>query len=198
VIQRLGDGALRVPRPPGRSESALLSAVRAWPNVVDASLTERWLAVYFAEGVAPHVDEALVVALASVDDAQSSSTTVEIAVRYDGVDLDDVARTCGVSPERVRELHETAEYTVLFLGFLPGFAYLGGLPRELHVPRLATPRTRVPKNALALAGPYAGVYPFASPGGWNLIGTALDVSLFDEVHGARLRPGDHVRFRAQR
>jgi KipI family sensor histidine kinase inhibitor len=96
--------------------------------------------------------------------------------------------------ERIVELHSHAEYTVLFLGFQPGFAYLGGLPRELHVPRRATPRARVPKNAVAIAGTYAGVYPFEGPGGWNVIGTATNIELFDRERGAMLQAGDRVRF----
>ena len=84
---------------------------------------------------------------------------------------------------------------MLFAGFAPGFAYLGELPVALQVPRLATPRTRVPAGSVAIAGPMTAIYPQASPGGWRLIGRT-DVRLFDPAvrPPARLRPGDLVRF----
>jgi KipI family sensor histidine kinase inhibitor len=163
-------------------------------------MTEAWLAVHFADGVAPHLGDALVSSLDDIAPGAEMTRTLEIAVRYDGPDLDDVARACGISVARVRELHLAGDYTVLFLGFMPGFAYLGGLDAKLEMPRLETPRTRVPKNAVAIAGHYAGIYPFASAGGWRLIGTAIDVQLFDPDgdRGALLHPGDRVRFEEAR
>ena len=88
------------------------------------------------------------------------------------------------------------ELTVAFGGFAPGFGYLTGLPTELHVPRRATPRTRVPAGAVGLAGPFAGAYPRASPGGWQLVGRT-DAVLFDVDRDppALLVPGTRVRFR---
>jgi len=88
------------------------------------------------------------------------------------------------------------EYTVAFSGFAPGFGYLTGLPEDLHVPRRATPRTRVPAGSVGLAGPYAGAYPRPSPGGWQLVGRTGAV-LFDVERDqpALLRPGARVRFR---
>ncbi len=198
MMERLGDRALRMPRPRVTgNEAAVLSAVRAWPGVVDATMTEQWLAVYFGGDEEPHVDDALVAALESAKPIHAAPREVEMVVRYDGADLDDVARACSVSVERVIALHSGAVYTVLFLGFMPGFAYLGGLPGELEVPRLPSPRTRVPKNAVGVAGRYTGVYPFASAGGWRLIGTAQGASLFDPEDGATLRAGDRVRFRIE-
>jgi KipI family sensor histidine kinase inhibitor len=122
----------------------------------------------------------------------------EIAVRYggdEGVDLDAVARESGLSPERVVELHAGAEYVVAFLGFSPGYAYLIGLPSELEVPRLASPRERVPAGSVAIAGSFSAVYPHATPGGWRLLGQTSAV-LFDPAAEppARLAPGDRVRF----
>jgi KipI family sensor histidine kinase inhibitor len=123
---------------------------------------------------------------------------VEIVVRYggeDGPDLADVASRAGLSEDAVVELHATARYRVLFLGFAPGFAYLGGLPDELVMPRRTTPRERVPAGSVAIAGAFAGVYPLAMPGGWNLIGRT-DAVLFDPIADppARLRPRSTVRF----
>ncbi|MBD9728464.1 5-oxoprolinase subunit B family protein [Streptomyces caniscabiei] len=118
---------------------------------------------------------------------------VEIPVRYDGPDLPEVAAHWGVDEAEVARVHAGAEYRVAFCGFAPGFGYLTGLPRE--VPRRATPRTSVPAGSVALAGPYTGVYPRASPGGWQLIGTT-DVVLWDHtrVPAALLVPGTRVRF----
>ena len=121
---------------------------------------------------------------------------VTVPVVFDGPDLADVARLSGGSvPDVVAEL-TGVELTVAFSGFAPGFGYLTGVPPDLHVPRRVTPRTRVPAGAVALAGPYAGVYPRSSPGGWQLVGRT-DAVLFD-VHRdppALLAPGARVRFR---
>ncbi|MCL6735410.1 5-oxoprolinase subunit B family protein [Streptomyces neyagawaensis] len=119
---------------------------------------------------------------------------IEIPVRYDGPDLPDVAAHWGVDEAEVVSIHAAAEFRVAFCGFAPGFGYLTGLPRE--VPRRATPRTAVPPGSVALAGPYTGVYPRSSPGGWQLIGTT-DTVLWDpsRVPAALLTPGVRVRFR---
>jgi KipI family sensor histidine kinase inhibitor len=120
---------------------------------------------------------------------------VELPVRYDGPDLTDVAAHWGVSPEEVARIHAGTEFTVAFCGFAPGFGYLTGLPARYDVPRRATPRTAVPAGSVALAGPYTGVYPRSSPGGWHLIGTT-DAVLWDHtrVPAALLSPGARVRF----
>ncbi|MGP8303501.1 5-oxoprolinase subunit PxpB [Streptomyces inhibens] len=120
---------------------------------------------------------------------------VEIPVRYDGPDLADVAALWDVTPNEVVHLHSTTEFHVAFCGFAPGFGYLTGLPTPLHVPRRDTPRTKVPVGSVALAGPYTGVYPRSSPGGWQLIGTT-DTVLWDPRRetAALLAPGTRVRF----
>lgn len=120
----------------------------------------------------------------------------EIPVVYDGPDLDQVAALAGTAPEDVAGLHSGSTYTVAFLGFSPGFAYLVGAPTALHVPRLGTPRTVVPAGAVAVAAGMTAVYPQATPGGWQLIGRT-DARMFDPArsHPSLLRPGDRVRFR---
>ncbi|GGX87767.1 5-oxoprolinase subunit B family protein [Streptomyces fructofermentans] len=120
---------------------------------------------------------------------------VRIPVRYDGPDLADVAAHWGVPPEEVARIHSAAEFRVAFCGFAPGFGYLTGLPDRYAVPRHATPRTAVPAGSVGLAGPYTGVYPRSSPGGWRLIGTT-DAVLWDHarVPAALLSPGTPVRF----
>ncbi|MFJ5262678.1 allophanate hydrolase subunit 1 [Streptomyces sp. NPDC088387] len=120
---------------------------------------------------------------------------VELPVRYDGPDLAEVAAQWGVSAREAARIHAETEFHVAFCGFAPGFGYLTGLPDRLHVPRRDTPRTSVPAGSVALAGPYTGVYPRSSPGGWQLIGTT-DAVLWDHtrVPAALLSPGTRVRF----
>jgi KipI family sensor histidine kinase inhibitor len=121
---------------------------------------------------------------------------VDLPVVFDGPDLPEVAALTGRSVRALVEGLTTTEFTVAFGGFAPGFAYLTGLPPELHVPRRATPRTRVPAGSVGLAGPFAGAYPRASPGGWQLVGRT-DAVLFDvdREAPALLVPGASVRFR---
>jgi KipI family sensor histidine kinase inhibitor len=120
---------------------------------------------------------------------------VELPVRYGGPDLPDVARHWGVTEAEVVARLAGTQFRVAFVGFAPGFAYLTGLPAELAVPRLATPRERVPAGSLGLAGEYAGVYPTASPGGWLLVGRT-DAELFhvERDPPALLTPGARVRW----
>jgi KipI family sensor histidine kinase inhibitor len=121
--------------------------------------------------------------------------TVELPVVFDGPDLGEVAALTGRTVSALVEALTQVELTVAFGGFAPGFAYLAGLPEELHVPRRATPRTRVPAGSVGLAGPYAGAYPQVSPGGWQLVGHT-DAVLFDVQRRppALLVPGARVRF----
>jgi KipI family sensor histidine kinase inhibitor len=120
---------------------------------------------------------------------------IEIPVRYDGPDLAEVAAHWGVTEREAARIHADCEFSVAFCGFAPGFGYLTGLPPRYDVPRRATPRTAVPAGSVALAGPYTGVYPRSSPGGWQLIGSTEAV-LWDpaRVPAALLSPGTRVRF----
>ncbi|MFJ6865750.1 allophanate hydrolase subunit 1 [Streptomyces termitum] len=120
---------------------------------------------------------------------------VELPVRYDGPDLAEVAGRWGVPEAEAVRIHASAVFRVAFCGFAPGFGYLTGLGPRFEVPRRATPRTAVPAGAVALAGPYTGVYPRSSPGGWQVIGTT-DAVLWDADRepAALLSPGTRVRF----
>ncbi|MEJ0003180.1 MAG: 5-oxoprolinase subunit PxpB [Pararobbsia sp.] len=123
---------------------------------------------------------------------------IELPVRYggaDGPDLEIVARQAGISVDEVVERHSAPDYTVFFIGFQPGFAYLGGLDPQLATPRRQEPRIAVPPGSVGIGGAQTGIYPMASPGGWQLIGRTAEV-LFDPARAepARLEPGDRVRF----
>jgi KipI family sensor histidine kinase inhibitor len=119
---------------------------------------------------------------------------IEVPVDFDGPDLADVARRWGTEPAGAVERLVSTDLHVAFCGFSPGWAYLAGLPAELAVPRLDTPRARVPAGSVGLADVYAGIYPGASPGGWRLVGRT-DVTLFDPERDppALLAPGARVR-----
>jgi len=123
---------------------------------------------------------------------------LEIPVCYGGEfgpDLTDVAAMHGMTPAQAIELHASTSYLVYFLGFVPGFAYLGELPEALVTPRLAKPRRRVPPGSVGIAGSQTGVYPFATPGGWRLLGRTPTSMFRSDRNGLSLLSiGDRVRF----
>jgi KipI family sensor histidine kinase inhibitor len=133
----------------------------------------------------------------AADAADAAGAEVQVPVTYDGEDLPAVAAHWGVDVPTVVARLTGTRFRVAFCGFAPGFAYLTGLPAGWAVPRLATPRPRVPAGSVALAGPYAGIYPGASPGGWLLVGRT-GLTLFDVAADppARLTPGTRVRLAA--
>ncbi|HEY1470972.1 MAG TPA: 5-oxoprolinase subunit PxpB [Candidatus Acidoferrum sp.] len=124
---------------------------------------------------------------------------VEIPVCYGGEfgpDMEKVAAAHRLKPERIIELHSSQTYHAYFLGFAPGFAYLGDLPDSLATPRLATPRKKVPAGSVGVAGKQTAMYPFATPGGWNLLGrTPLRMFQLDREPMELVDVGDEVRFR---
>ncbi|WP_196250816.1 5-oxoprolinase/urea amidolyase family protein [Cellulomonas sp. JZ18] len=188
---RAVDAALRVARPPDVVD--VVPAARTVLVRGTARTRSRWAA---------QVRERV---LAAVGDAGEGGLpapvrTVEVPVVYDGEDLAEVAALTRRSVEEVVARHLAGGpdgYRVAFGGFMPGFAYVVGLDPVLHVPRHASPRTRVPAGAVAVAGEYTAVYPAATPGGWRLLGTTT-VRMFDPDRGrdgaALLTPGDAVRF----
>lgn len=185
----LGDRAIRFARP-AVSAAALVRAVKAWPGVVDVVVARGEVAAYFDRE--PQVEAAQIEALAMLTGEQASVRDVELRAHYDGPDLADVARATGLSVDEVIRRHASATYTVDTIGFAPGFAYLAGLDAALVIPRRATPRPRVPAGSLAIGADRTAVYPFASPGGWHLLGV-VDEPMFGPG-GARLQLGDRVRF----
>lgn len=136
------------------------------------------------------------------ESAQPEVHHIDIPVIYggaEGPDLEEVARLHNLTARQTVELHSSAEYVVYFLGFQPGFGYLGGLPEALHTPRRAVPRVKVPQGSVGIGGSHTGVYPLASPGGWQIIGNT-PLALFDPQASSStlLRPGDSVRFVPQK
>ncbi|MFT4294938.1 MAG: urea amidolyase family protein [Micropruina sp.] len=169
--------------------------------VVDLVPAATTLLLGLADGAAPGpVRDALAGLLTRLDGTPSGpadAETVTIDVVYDGADLDEVARLTGLPASEVVAAHTGTDWTVAFGGFAPGFSYLTGGDPRLEVPRRAEPRTTVPAGAVGLAGPFSGIYPRPSPGGWQLIGRT-DAALWDAERDppALLRPGARVRFRA--
>jgi len=152
--------------------------------------------------LAPSIEAALEADLDAGSAAQGRPRLVTIGARYggaDGPDLDQVAELHGLRPADVVALHAGTTYRVFVLGFAPGFAYLGPLPAELATPRRATPRERVPAGSVGIAGAQTAVYPFETPGGWQLIGrTERQMWDLRSSSPALLGPGDAVRFEPAR
>lgn len=123
---------------------------------------------------------------------------VEIAVDYGGdlgLDLKVIAKAKGISMSKFAKLHAEPIYDVYFIGFQPGFAYLGGLDIRLHTPRLSTPRLKIPAGSVGIGGAQTGIYPYQSPGGWNIIGNSK-TKLFDinSDEPSLLKAGDKLKF----
>ena len=204
----LGDAADEPTRRRVRAACARLAA-GAVPGVLELVPAFAGVTVHYDPARVPggagspfaRLAAALEAALAGAEDApEPASALVEIPVRYGGAggpDLDDLARRHGMSAEEVVRRHAAGDYVVHMVGFLPGFAYLGGLDPALATPRRDAPRTVVPAGSVGIGGAQTGVYPMDSPGGWHLIGRT-ETRLFDPTRGppALLRAGDRVRFRA--
>jgi len=177
---------------------ALFDALAARPiaGVEEAIPAARTVLIRFRPSVVTRA--ALVDALGGLNLAHRAAAPVkrvEIPVRYDGEDLAEVARILGITPQEVVARHTGSDYVVAFTGFAPGFAYLSGGHPGLDVPRRSTPRTRIPAGAVGLAGTFSGVYPQASPGGWQIIGvTRTPMWDLSRAQPALLQPGYRVRF----
>ena len=204
MIRPFGEAAFLVEVPDSASGQALARMLRerpppgvlgAVPGLASVLVEANPLAEEF-RGL-PAVLERLVARCAS-DDPRPRKLH-EILVRYGGragPDLEDVASLTSLPSDEVVRRHTAAELHVLFVGFAPGFAYLGGVDGSLAaVPRLRTPRTRVPRGSVAIADGMSGIYPADLPGGWRVIGRT-ETRLFDPLREppSLLLPGDRVRF----
>ena len=190
----MGDGAFRWRRDPTRDARALLEALRAHPGVVDAVVTEEHALVTFDPAREPPREPWRLEDTVGEEGTAADTREHVVGAVYDGPDLDEVATRAGVSREEIARVHAAGVYVVRSIGFLPGFAYLGPVHALLAIPRRSTPRARVEAGSIGVAAGYTGIYPVASPGGWNLIGRAVDFAAFDVKTGARLGLGDRVRF----
>jgi 5-oxoprolinase (ATP-hydrolysing) subunit B len=179
----------------------LHARARDWDGVIERVPGMNNLTLFFdPEVVSASVLQTRLLELWSApDEAASERVNVHtIPVRYGGEygpDLQLVCEASGLGEREVISRHLSREYRVYFVGFQPGFAYLGDLDEALYVPRRATPRARVPAGSVAIGGTQTGIYPFEGPGGWNIIG-ATSVTLFDPSRkpAALFAPGDIVRF----
>jgi len=140
----------------------------------------------------------------SLDNEQNDKTPqaklVEIPVLYGydyGKDIQRVEQFSGLNKKEIIQKHQSGNYLVYFLGFLPGFPYMGGMDQALTTPRLQTPRKCVPQGSVAIAGQQTGIYPFSSPGGWNLIGrTPLEIFNLSNPKNSLIQMGDKVLFKS--
>ena len=210
-IDALGDSALIINLADEISDSsALLARVLSaaatiegakLPGVVDVTSSYESVAAFFdLPQVEPDIEDKIRVLIASAGVRVSGKKRrVQIPVCYDeefALDLDRVANHTSLTPDAIVTLHSSAEYTVACIGFMPGFPFLAGLPQQLRVPRLESPRTKVSAGSVAIANAQAGVYPLESPGGWNVLGrTPLQLFRVNENPPTLLRPGDCVQFR---
>ena len=190
-VVRLGDRALRFQVPSGVSTAAALAALRGAPGVTDAWAGEDSVAIELSTAW-PDPAPLLARLHAAASLPPPVPRTHTLRARYDGADLTDVATRLRLGPAEVVARH-AREYTVLTIGFAPGFAYLGPLDPALALPRRPTPRPRVPGGALAIAADRTAVYPGGTPGGWWLIGTVEGFTPFDPERGAAFAVGDRVR-----
>jgi len=171
------------------------------PGVTDVTSAYESVAVFFDPvRIERDVEEKIGALVASAGvRASRKARRIEIPVCYDdefALDLARVASQTFLTDDAIIALHSSTEYTVACIGFVPGFPFLAGLSDKLRVPRLESPRTKVPAGSVAIANAQAGIYPFESPGGWNVIGRT-PLRLFDAnaESPTLLQAGDRVRFR---
>jgi KipI family sensor histidine kinase inhibitor len=193
-----GDRALLAEVADARERRRLDATLRRHPppgSVEHVAGARTVLVVASAPADLPGLVAALRELVLDADDAPDDVDDLVVEVRYDGPDLEDVATLVGIRPDEVVARHTSQVWTVEFAGFAPGFGYLTGSEGGLEVPRRPSPRTRIPAGSVGLAGPYSGIYPRASPGGWQLIGRS-DAPLWDADRDppALLTPGRRVRF----
>lgn len=131
-------------------------------------------------------------------DDNSKKEIIDIPVSYggkDGFDLEKLSTIVGLSEKEVIQIHTKPLYKVFLIGFMPGFPYLGGLDKRISCLRLETPRSKIPEGSVGIAGDQTGIYPFATPGGWRIIGkTELKLFEIDKIPPTKIPTGSFVKF----
>lgn len=201
AVSPFGDAAIEVAASSAEDARRLARRLSLLEGVLECVVGWDRVLVHLRDGVSPasRIDavRAEIAAPPSHEDAIALSTRTHVVrVVYDGPDLREIAEATSLTCEEVARRHAAPRYVVEVIGFLPGFAYLGGVDPTIARPRRATPRPRVEPLSVAIAGPRSAIYPLASPGGWNLIGRALDVVPFDarRTPASLFEVGDEVRF----
>jgi KipI family sensor histidine kinase inhibitor len=210
TIQFLGDGAISCSLPPPATLPhqqriwSLAELAATWPEVSEVVPGMNNLTLIMQRPVADmeHVGQRLLDQWKRIDVGQLGGRDIDIPVVYggaDGPDLEVVAKHTGLSIDEVIRRHSAGKYVVYFIGFLPGFAYMGGLEPQLATPRRDEPRLSIPAGSVGIGGEQTGIYPLSSPGGWQLLGRT-SLTLFDPGQNppTLLRPGDRVRFTVER
>jgi allophanate hydrolase subunit 1 len=166
------------------------------PHLLEWTLSPTAILLEFLPGRAPLYPPDGIIHPALLPPQQQEKIIV-IPTRYDGPDLDRVARSAQLTTAEVIHLHSQATYLVHALGFATGFAYLGGLAHVLHTPRLTSPRPSIAAGSVGIGGAQTGIYPLATSGGWNIIGRT-SIPLFSPQKSLSqaflLHPGDRLQF----
>lgn len=193
-----GDGAVEIRVSDAAAARRVAAVVERDEEVLECVVGWDRVLVVLREGAEP---AEVCARWSAVDDTaahEESFVANEHVVRavYDGPDLPELADATGLSVEEIARRHAAPVYVVEVIGFLPGFAYLGTVDAALARPRRATPRTRVPPSSIGIAGSRTAIYPSASPGGWNLVGRAIDVVPFEPRRSppSLFAVGDRIRF----
>ena len=182
---------------------SLLESLRAiqLEGITDYSVSYTKLMIYYDPMIIESSDIEEAIRKINADEYQTplkKKRIIEIPVCYDdefGLDLNRYYEE-GLTIEQIQTLHTEREYYVYMIGFLPGFPYLNGVNDKLKMPRKETPRTRIPKGSVGIAGSQTGFYPTSSPGGWNIIGrTPLNIGIEDNTLNVPYRAGDYIKFK---
>lgn len=187
------------------SESILLDmlvakekALEYWSSeVIDATMGYHCLSLRLKRGYQKNEIESFLSLLKKANSITLNRKRWFIPVLYNGHDLERVSELTGLNPTEIISLHQRPEYLLHFYGFMPGFMYLGGLPKELFAPRKSTPDPVVEKGSVAIGGKQTGIYPMDSPGGWNIIGkTPIQLFNINNTPPTQPKPGDIVKFQS--
>lgn len=210
IITKYGENAFLL-KWPSVIDAKMHDEILTWEAIIASSfqnklydivITYTEIAVYFKSNITLDVfsNTILSIDLQNELSIRQKPTTWLIPVCYDqelGWDIEVVAKHNNIATDQVSNLHTAQPYRVYFTGFLPGFLYLGGLSKHLTTPRKETPRLKIPKGAVAIAGSQTGIYPQDSPGGWQIIGqTPIEMFDLSKASPSRFAPGDYIQFQS--